>query len=76
MAEHQLPKLTVRVRFPSSAPKDHPRSGIVSRKAPAQLRLGRTLHGPTTFGEGRDLRCTSRTSTAAAIASSATRLLC
>ena len=24
MAEHQLPKLTVRVRFPSSAPKDYP----------------------------------------------------
>jgi hypothetical protein len=26
MAEHQLPKLTVRVRFPSSAPTQRPRS--------------------------------------------------
>ena len=27
MAEHQLPKLTVRVRFPSPAPRQKPRSG-------------------------------------------------
>jgi hypothetical protein len=37
MAEHQLPKLTVRVRFPSPAPPQRPR---ISKQLP------RTAHGP------------------------------
>ena len=50
MAEHQLPKLTVRVRFPSSAPENYPWSDAPFSPASLlntdQLRLGRALHGP------------------------------
>ena len=49
MAEHQLPKLTVRVRFPSSAPKNYPWSEAISSRTCRlngdQLRLDRALHG-------------------------------
>ena len=60
MAEHQLPKLTVRVRFPSSAPENYPWSGPFFASDPAQQRstaasVGPST-GPTTFGTGRDLR--------------------
>jgi hypothetical protein len=45
MAEHQLPKLTVRVRFPSSAPENYPWSEApfsrTSQLNGDQLRLGR-----------------------------------
>ena len=75
---HRLPKLTVRVRFPSSAPEDHPWSERVFRERPGSTAIncgliGRST-GLTTFGAGRDLRSVSRASRAAAIASSATRL--
>src|SRR5512133_2063055 len=48
MAEHQLPKLTVRVRFPSSALKNYSGQTPFSRTIRLngdQLRLGRALHG-------------------------------
>ncbi len=56
MAEHQLPKLTVRVRFPSSAPQDSPWSEAIFLERPGlnvdQLRLGRALHGPHDIRNG------------------------
>ena len=80
MAEHQLPKLTVRVRFPSSAPDNYPWSDAIfpERRGSTAINCGSVgpSTGPTTFGAGRDLRSVSRASRAAAIASSATRLLC
>ena len=44
MAEHQLPKLTVRVRFPSSALMQRPRSEADSEHWPfVVLRVGRAV---------------------------------
>jgi hypothetical protein len=79
MAEHQLPKLTVRVRFPSSAPENYPWSEALSRTSRlTAINCGSVgpSTGPTTSRTGRDLRSLSGASRAAAIASSATRLLC
>ena len=80
MAEHQLPKLTVRVRFPSSAPENYPWSEALfpGRPGSTVINCGSVgpSTGPTTFGVTLDLRSVSRASRAAAIASSATWLLC
>ena len=80
MAEHQLPKLTVRVRFPSSALQNYSWSDAIlgERFGSTAITCGSVgcSTGPTTFGRGRDLRSLSLTSRAAAIASSATRLPC
>jgi hypothetical protein len=46
MAEHQLPKLTVRVRFPSSAPEIRPCQTPFFANDPAQPRLTATRSGP------------------------------
>jgi hypothetical protein len=80
MAEHQLPKLTVRVRFPSSALQNYPWSdalfpSVLAQRRSTAARSGPST-GPTAFGVSRDLRSVSRALRAAAIASSATRLLC
>jgi hypothetical protein len=80
MAEHQLPKLTVRVRFPSSALKNYSWLAAIFRERSGSTAIScgsvGPSTGPTTVGTGRDLRSVSRTLRAAAIASSATRLLC
>jgi hypothetical protein len=63
MAEHQLPKLTVRVRFPSSAPENYPLSDALFQNVPAQRRSTAApsgLHGPTTSGAGRSRQCGQR----------------
>ena len=56
MAEHQLPKLTVRVRFPSSAPQTYRSSEALfpERSGSMAINCGSVgrLHGPTTFGRG------------------------
>ena len=46
MAEHQLPKLTVRVRFPSSAREIRPCQTPFFANDPAQPRLTATRSGP------------------------------
>src|SRR3954452_20541266 len=52
MAEHQLPKLTVRVRFPSPAPRTKPRPGeVLPDLGFCPSRTGsprRAIHGPLT----------------------------
>jgi hypothetical protein len=76
MAEHQLPKLTVRVRFPSSAPETDPWSEALFLERPGSTAINCGWVGPSTGPHdirGRPrLRSVSRASRAAAIASSAT----
>jgi hypothetical protein len=48
MAEHQLPKLTVRVRFPSSAPEDYP-----LMRGPFRERPGSTVSNCGPVGPSR-----------------------
>ena len=47
MVEHQLPKLTVRVRFPSSAPQKRPRSEVISERWAFDRLGGRSAVVPT-----------------------------
>src|SRR5689334_4071249 len=47
MAEHQLPKLTVRVRFPSPAPRQRPCSGRQSEPGPSTSPAPSSLRVPS-----------------------------
>jgi hypothetical protein len=47
MAEHQLPKLTVRVRFPSSAPQDSPWSEAIFLELPGSTSINCGSVGPS-----------------------------
>src|ERR1700683_3676545 len=53
MAEHQLPKLTVRVRFPSSAPPKRPRSERFSERWAFDRFGGYWVLVPLASGPGR-----------------------
>jgi hypothetical protein len=48
MAEHQLPKLTVRVRFPSSAPENYPWSDTPFPERPDSTAINCGSVGPST----------------------------
>jgi hypothetical protein len=48
MAEHQLPKLTVRVRFPSSAPENSPWSDTIFRERSGSTAINCNSVGPST----------------------------
>jgi hypothetical protein len=52
MAEHQLPKLTVRVRFPSSAPENSPWSDTIFRERSGSTAINWSSVGPSTGPHG------------------------
>ena len=74
MAEHQLPKLTVRVRFPSSAPKNYPwgLSSRTCRSAPINCGLDRALHGSHAFQFDRPSVLTAARNTVGSVAAAGT----
>ena len=76
MAEHQLPKLTVRVRFPSSAPENYPWSEafLLERASSTAINCGhdRALHGSHAFQFDRPSSLTAARNTVGSAAAAGT----